>query len=151
MPEFETRLTLPQPRDKVFDFLVRTEYLLQLIPPDSQMKVVSVPEILQTGSRLEFEATAFGQSVKIVHEITDCVTPHRLTEMQIQGLFKRWQHVHLVEDDGEGRSVAIDRIEFEPPTGLLGFIVTRQRIVAYLESLFAHRHQLMRKVLGPAP
>src|SRR5262245_52155603 len=93
MPEFETRLTLPQPREKVFDFLIRTENLLQMIPPESQMRPVSVPEILQLGSRLEFAATAFGQSLKIIHQITDFEAPHRLTEEQIQGLFKRFVHV----------------------------------------------------------
>lgn len=148
MAEYETRLTLPQTREKVFEFLVRTENVLQLIPPDSRMRAVSVPEVLQMGSRLEFEATAFGQSLKIVHQVTDLVAPERLTEEQIQGLFKRFVHVHLVEEDGEGHAVAIDRIEFEPPGGLLGFVVTRQKILDRLEALFAHRHRQMRRLLG---
>lgn len=148
MAQFETRITLPKSREEVFHFLIRTRNLLKLIPPDAGMRVVAVPEILQCGSRLEFQATAFGQSLKIVHEITELVAPARFIEQQIQGLFKRWVHEHLVEDDPSGHVVAIDRIEFEPPGGLLGFLVTRQKIIEQLEGVFAHRHQQMRDLLG---
>jgi ligand-binding SRPBCC domain-containing protein len=148
MAQFETRITLPQSRESVFEFLIRTENLLQMIPPDAGMRVVSIPNVLQCGSRLEFQMTAFGQSLKIVHEITELAAPGRLVEEQIQGLFKRWVHEHLVEEDPAGHVVAVDRIDFEPPAGVLGFLVTKRKIIEQLEGLFAHRHQQMRKVLG---
>ena len=148
MPQFETRITIPKSREQVFDFLIRTSNLLEMIPPDSGMRVISAPDIIQCGSRLEFQANAFGQSLDIVHEVTELVAPTRITEVQIKGLFKRWEHVHLVEEDTLGHVVAIDRIEFEPPGGMLGFVVTPRRIIDQLESLFAHRHLQMRKVLG---
>jgi ligand-binding SRPBCC domain-containing protein len=148
MPEFETRITIPKSREEVFDFLIRTANLLELIPPDSGMRVVSAPDIIQCGSRLEFQANAFGQSLNMVHEVTELVAPSRITEVQLKGLFKKWVHVHLVEEDVPGRVVAIDRIEFEPPGGMLGFLVTPRRIIDQLESLFAHRHSQMRKLLG---
>jgi ligand-binding SRPBCC domain-containing protein len=148
MAQFETRIRLPQTRETVFDFLVRTENLLRLIPPDAGMQVIAVPEILKCGSRLELQATAFGQSLKIVHEITELVAPGRIVEEQIQGLFKRWVHEHLVEEDNAGHVLAIDRVEFEPPGGLLGLLVTQRKIIEQLEGLFAHRHQQMRKLLG---
>jgi hypothetical protein len=102
MAKFETRIALPQTREKVFEFLILTENLLQLIPPGAGMRVVAVPDVLQCGSRLEFQANAFGRSLKIVHEITECNSPARMVEEQIQGLFKRWVHEHLVEGQGRG-------------------------------------------------
>jgi len=148
MAQFETRITLPQSREIVFEFLIRTENLLQMITPDAGMTVVAVPEILQCGSRLEFQANEFGQSLKIVHEITELAAPGRLVEEQLQGLFKRWVHEHLVEEETAGHVVAIDRIDFEPPGGMLGFLVTKRRIIEQLEGLFAHRHSQMQKLLG---
>ena len=148
MPQFETRITLPKSREHVFDFLVRTSNLLELIPPDSGMKVISVPEIIQTGSRLELQATAFGQSWNIVHEVTKLVTPESFTEVQLKGVFKSWVHEHLLQEESAGQVVAIDRIEFEPPGGMLGFLVTKKVIFSQLENMFAHRHRQMRKILG---
>jgi ligand-binding SRPBCC domain-containing protein len=148
MAQFEARLTVPQTREKVFDFLLRSEHLRQLIPPDSGMQVVAMPEILQCGSRLEFQANAFGQSVKIVHQITELVAPARIVEEQLQGLFKRWVHQHLLEEDLAGHVVSIDRIEFEPPGGLIGFLVTKRKIIEQLEEVFDHRHRQMRALLG---
>jgi ligand-binding SRPBCC domain-containing protein len=148
MPQFETRITIPKTREEVFEFLIRTANLLEMIPPDSGMTVVSAPDIIQCGSRLEFHLSAFGQSLNIVHEVTELVAPARITEVQIKGLFKRWVHEHLVEEDTLGHVVAIDRVEFEPPGGILGFLVTPKRIIEQLESVFAHRHLQMRKLLG---
>jgi len=150
MANFETRLKVTQSADKVFDFLVRTSNLLDLIPPDAGMRVVAAPEVLELGSRLEFQATAFGQSLKIVHEITEVVRPSKLVERQVQGLFKLWVHEHIVEVEPAGEVIAIDRIEFEPPGGILGFVVTKRKIIEQLEALFEHRHRQMLKLLGPA-
>jgi ligand-binding SRPBCC domain-containing protein len=148
MPQFETRITLPKSREEVFDFLVRTSNLIELIPPNSGMKVISAPEIIQRGSRLEFQANAFGQSLNIVHEVTELVTPERFKEVQLKGIFKSWVHEHVIQDESADQVVAIDRIEFEPPGGMLGFLVTKKVIYSQLESLFSHRHRQMRKVLG---
>ena len=148
MPNFETRIVLSRPREHVFDFLIRTSNLLELIPSDAGMKVISVPEIIQSGSRLEFRANAFGQSLDIVHEVTEFVTPEKITEVQLKGLFKKFIHEHIIEEAPNGDVVAIDRIQFEPPGGLLGFVVTTKRIQDQFQSLFAYRHQQMRKLLG---
>lgn len=148
MPQFETRISIPKTREEVFDFLIRTANLLEMIPPDSGMRVISAPDIIQCGSRLEFQMNAFGQSLNIVHEVTELAAPARITEVQLKGLFKRWVHEHLVEEESNGQVVAIDRIEFEPPGGMLGFLVTPRRIIDQLESLFDHRHRQMRKILG---
>ena len=43
-------------------------------------------------------------------------------------------HEHLVEEAPAGEVVAIDRIEFEPPGGMLGFLITKRRILDELES-----------------
>ncbi len=148
MAQFEARVALPHTREQVFDFLVRTSNLLAMIPPGTGMEAVSVPEVLKTGSLLEFQLKQFGQSFKIVHEITQVVAPLKLVERQVQGLFKLWMHEHLVEEAPAGEVVAIDRIEFEPPGGMLGFLITKRRILDELESLFAHRHNQMRKMLA---
>ena len=141
MAHFETCITLPHSREKVFDFLIKTVNLVEMIPADAAMKVVSVPEVLVCGSRLEFEASGFGQTIKIVHEVTELVSPVSMTESQVQGLFKRWVHEHLVELDPAGHAILIDRIEFEPPGGMLGFVVTKKKILENLESMFKHRHR----------
>ncbi len=148
MAQFEARLTLPNTREQVFDFLIRTANLLAMIPPNSGMEAISVPEVMKTGSLLEFQLKQFGQSFKIVHEITQVVPPSKLVERQVQGLFKLWTHEHLVEEAPAGEVVAIDRIEFEPPGGMLGFLITKRRILEELETVFAHRHGQMRKLLA---
>ena len=57
-------------------------------------------------------------------------------------------HQHLLEEGPAGHVVSIDRIDFEPPGGLIGFLVTKRKIIDQLEGIFEHRHRQMRKLLG---
>lgn len=148
MPEFEARVTLPHSAAEVFDFLIRPAHLLQLIPPDAGMEVLSVPEVLVLGSRLEFKITGFGQTLKLRHEVTELVSPTKMTERQLFGLFKTWTHEHVIEPDSDGQVTLIDRIEFQPPGGLLGFVITKGKVLEQLDWVFDQRNQQIRKMLG---
>ena len=55
MANFEATVTLACSQDAVFDFLIRPANLQAISPPDIGMKYLSFPEILELGSRLEFE------------------------------------------------------------------------------------------------
>jgi ligand-binding SRPBCC domain-containing protein len=44
----------------------------------------------------------------------------------------------------------IDKIEFEPPGGILGFMITADKIHESLEAGFYHRHQQLKKLLESA-
>jgi ligand-binding SRPBCC domain-containing protein len=145
MPVFEASVPLNCTREAIFEFLVRPANVLRILPPNSGMTFQSAPERLQLGSRLEFSIEGMGPIQRMLHEVTHFVEPLRFVETQLKGPLRSWQHDHRLEPDGDGVLV-VDRIEFEPPGGLLGFIVTEEKIQEMLQAGFAHRHAALRQL-----
>ncbi len=150
MPVFETSVTLDCPRERAFDFLLRPANVARIAPPELGLSFISAPEIVSLGSRIEFKVQGFGQVQTMLHEISTLIYPQQITETQIRGLFASWVHEHAFETNAQGQAIVIDRINFKPPAGLLGLLITANRILEHLEDGFAHRHAELRKLLAPA-
>ena len=148
MPLFETSVTLECPRERAFEFLLRPANVALISPPEMGLSFTSAPEVVELGSRLEFKVQGYGQVQTMVHEITNLVHPEQITETQIRGLFAKWVHEHSFEMNERGQVVVIDRIDFKPPAGLLGLLITSNRILVELEDGFAHRHRQLQKLLA---
>lgn len=140
MALFETDVILPVPVEQVFEFLLRPANVALISPPQLGLIFVNPPEIVQPGTELSFKIQSYGQVQTFTHRIDEVIRPEKIVERQIEGLFRKWFHEHLFEAVGSRQTRVIDRIEFEPPGGVLGFLVTKSRIIEQLEEGFDHRH-----------
>ncbi len=151
MEVFEVRLTVPCSAETAFDFVARPENIRKISPPDVGLAFTSTPDRYALGSRIEFKVQAFGLVREIVHEVTAFDEPASFVEQQTSGPFQKWIHEHHFEDAGDGRVVIIDRIEFEKPAGVVGLIMTADRIRENLEIGFDFRHEQLERLLSDAP
>ena len=147
MPIFETKVVVDCPLDKAFDFLLRPANIALITPPTIGLAFTQAPEILALGSRFEFKVQAYGQVQTMLHEITHLEPGALITEQQIKGMLKRWVHEHRFETAGDGQTTIIDRIDFDPPPGLIGLLVTSKKILEGLEDGYYHRQEKLKKLL----
>ncbi|MSR57526.1 MAG: hypothetical protein EXS05_07625 [Planctomycetaceae bacterium] len=148
MALFETSVAISCPPDKAWDFLIRPANLELLTPPEVGLRVVEAPEILELGSRLLFKVQGMGQVQEFLHQIT-AFDPHvKLSEKMLKGVFGAWDHDYLFSTNSNDETVVSDHIEFEPPSGMLGFLVTKKKILDYLEESFEHRQDQLKKLLA---
>lgn len=147
MPVFEASLSLPRPLTEVFDFFCRPAHIVQLAPPELQMRLVEAPERLQLASRIVMEGRRWGFTQRIASEVTHFEPGIRFIDEQRSGPFRRWVHVHLFEKSGNETRV-VDRIEYETPGGALGLLVTGKLIQRDLEWIFGHRVRMLTEILG---
>jgi len=147
MPVFETSVTLACPRERAFNFLARPANLALIAPPELGLNFTSAPEVVELGSLIEFKIQGFGQVQTMAHEITALVPHELITETQVRGLFASWVHEHAFDTDARGDVIVIDRIDFQPPAGLLRLLITADKILEQLEDGFAHRHEQLQKLL----
>jgi ligand-binding SRPBCC domain-containing protein len=150
MPRFEATITIARPAEPVFDFLMRPANAVAVTPPETQLTLLEAPEVLHQGCRIAFEIKAYGQTQRFVHEVVELEPPRRFLEVQREGLFKEFRHEHVVEPEAPGQVILIDRVDFEPPGGLLGFLLTEQRVRDMLATSFEHRHREIRRLLEEA-
>lgn len=149
MGQFEASVVLPRPRVEAFDFLRVPSNLMKLLPQSATQHVdARLPELLDLGSCMEFNFKAMGNHFQIVHEITDLRTGERIVATQQKGPFRHWVHEQRFEDAPDGGTLLTNIIRFEPPGGLLGFIVTRKQVLSHLEQWVGEGHELIRKSMA---
>ena len=147
MAVFETSLLLNAPIEKVFDFAIRPANIIRISPPVLGLKFVNPPEAYSMGAKFEFKVQAWGTIQTSHFEIVEFDRPNLFVEIQLKGPMKSWRHEHRFSVHSDGQTLVANRIEFTPPGGLVGLMVTEAKILDNMEDGFYHRHQQLKKLL----
>lgn len=145
MESFEARVELPCTIEAAFDLVARPEGIKKISPPEMGLYFVNAPEKYELGTKVEFKVQAMGLVREIAHEVTAFDDPNSFIEEQISGPFRHWIHEHVVEAREGGGCVVIDRIQFLPPGGVAGMIMTASKILENLEDGFDYRHEQLER------
>ncbi|WP_298865742.1 SRPBCC family protein [uncultured Gimesia sp.] len=148
MASFETSVQLSTTADEIFEFLIDTENILKISPPDTGLAFTNKPDKLYQGAILEFQIQGFGQVQQGSHEIIEFNSPELYIEKQITGPLKSYRHEHHVVANGDNQVTVIDRLEFEPPGGLLGFLITESKLLELFDEGFFHRHNALKAIFN---
>lgn len=133
-------LALPCEASTLFDFLSRPSHLLEISPPDLQIELVNAPNRLQLGTQLTVRGRRWGMSQTFVSEVT-AFEPHALIiEEQRSGPLRRFRHERRIQDGG-GSVQLSETLEYESPGGMMGLLLTAERIERELRPLLAFRQQ----------
>jgi ligand-binding SRPBCC domain-containing protein len=146
MAEFSYETILAGDPGRVFEFLVSVRNLPQVMPPSPRLTIVEAPPRLFAGARFTVRVSQFGIGQTVLSEVTWFEEGRGFTDIQLRGPFTRWEHTHTVEPHARGVRMC-DRILFEPPRGLLGWILTEARIRKQLAATFAHRDAAFTRLL----
>jgi ligand-binding SRPBCC domain-containing protein len=149
VPFFTSTQTFPVPVEQAFDFFARPANLLLVCPPEFHMQLLEAPDRLQLGARIVLRGRRYGISRRIVSEVIAFEENRFFTDAQVAGPFGKFVHTHRLTALATGTQVT-DEIEFAPPRGLLGWILTAKWIESDLQHAFAYRRQRLEELLGRA-
>jgi ligand-binding SRPBCC domain-containing protein len=149
VPTFDASLCFPRPLAQVFEFFRDPANLVRVSPPQLHMRLVQGPERIAMGSRLVFRGRRWGIPQRVVSEVTAFEPNVTFTDEQREGPFRRWVHVHRFEAVPPVTRVT-DHIDYEPPGGVLGLVMTGAMIERDLEWIFAYRTDKLKELLGDA-
>jgi ligand-binding SRPBCC domain-containing protein len=147
MPHYTATLDIARPLPEVFAYFTRPKNLVQFTPPDYHLELVTGPEILALGARLTWQGRRWGLTQKIIQEVASFAAEKLIIVEQKQGPFKRWVQAHHFEPSETGTRI-IEKIEFDPPGGMLGFLVNEKSIRKELENVAAYRASKLRDLFG---
>ncbi len=148
MPQFVESILIPTASEVVFRFLRTPANLPLLAPPEWQLEVVAAPPLLELGSRMEWKGRRWGVAHRSTVEVSAFEMDKRLVEEQRAGPFQQWKQVHHFEAVTETSTRLLDEITFEPPGGMLGFIVTAAFVQRELTAFFQYRNRRLLELLG---
>ncbi len=128
-------------------FLGRPANLPQISNPDLELEIVAAPEEVVAGATIEFRITAHGFKQRAKHEYIE-VSETTIVENQIEGPLKAWQHVQRFADLGPDGCRLTDEFAFERPGGMLGFLLTEDRIRKALEEGMEFRYATLQELIS---
>jgi ligand-binding SRPBCC domain-containing protein len=146
VPVFEASTSLGCSAAILFDFITRPANLIRVSPPELDVKLSNAPEIIELGTVLTVTARHWGFRQRMITQVVKFEAGRFFIEEQRHGPFKKMAHYHAVEVEGETARM-IDRIEYEPPGGPLGIMLTAARLEKELAQMYAFRIQKFKEIL----
>jgi ligand-binding SRPBCC domain-containing protein len=148
MAQFENSACLGRPIEEVFDFFVHPANLPVVSPPELHLEVAEAPEKLELGARLVVKGRRWGIPHRVVSEVVAFEPNVGFVDEQVEGPFRHWVHTHRFESLPDSTRV-LDHIDFAPPGGFMGLIVTTSFIEKDLAWMIDYRNQKLHEVFGP--
>jgi ligand-binding SRPBCC domain-containing protein len=138
---------IARPAADLFAFLTRPKNLLELAPADLRLELVGAPDLLQAGSKIVWKGRRWGISVQLTHEVITFDPDRLIVFEQKQGPFARWVHANYFEKHDDHTKI-VEKIEFDPPGGLLGYVLTADKIRGDIEKLTAYREKKLKEIFA---
>jgi ligand-binding SRPBCC domain-containing protein len=140
MPTLRFVERYPLPRSVLFAFFRSPANVIAVAPPGLQLRLVEGPDVVSVGARFVVEVRRWGIAQRIGTVVTELEEPARIVEEQSEGPFRRWALQRCFIEMGEETEL-VETIDYEPPGGLLGLMVTPAAVEKELAQAYADRLQ----------
>ncbi len=145
----EYSTVLPTHIEQVFAYHARPGALQRLLPPWERLEIVRSDGSIAPGSQVVIRmVTPFGISSEWHAQHDQFLPPFRFSDFQVKGPMAEWNHLHLLEDVGEGKTKLTDRIAFQLPFGATGKWLGEKYVSHQLARMFHYRHRVTREDLA---
>lgn len=141
---FEVETVIEAAVDSVFDLSLDIDAHRASMSQSKERAIGGVTSgRIGLGEQVTWRATHFGIPFTMTSAVTELDRPTRFVDEQQRGPFRSFRHEHLFEQRA-GRTVMVDRIEFQAPLGVLGRMVERIVLGRYLRHLIEVRNSFLK-------
>lgn len=98
--------------------------------------------VFTEGSTVTWRARHFGVPFRLSTVVYDIDAPRRFCDRQTAGPFRDFQHEHVFEPHRQG-TLMRDTVTFRSPFGVIGTLVDRLFLRAYMSRLIARRNAVL--------
>ncbi|MDF1811139.1 MAG: TIGR01777 family oxidoreductase [Verrucomicrobiales bacterium] len=142
MNQFRKQTTIHVPAKELADWHLSKGAFRRLSPPWEKIRVGLEPEEITEGSRAEISMKAGPVWTNWIAEHRDVVPGKGFSDIQIDGPFAKWKHVHTFSEKDEQSCELIDEISYRMPFGIFGNIFGSGFVRSKLACTFQYRHAI---------
>ena len=138
MSVYERSFKVQAPLPDVVAFHDDPVSLVAITPPPVHVTIEQFDRPVHAGSRVIFRLSVGPIGVRWDGVIAEYVEQSYFRDVQNQGPFGAWSHTHSFAAETDGTRVN-DRVEYEPPLGLIGKLIDPFVVRPSLAFLFNYR------------
>lgn len=139
---FIRRCELPVPVDEAFAWHARPGAFERLLPPWERVELLRREGGIEDGAITELSMRIGPVSVRWRAEHFGFEPNRQFCDRQTNGPFAFWEHTHSFLPGGASSCTMEDRIEYRPPLGKLGSLLSHRSVERKLARMFDYRHQV---------
>jgi ligand-binding SRPBCC domain-containing protein len=144
MPTITITTLVHAPRERCFDTARDLDLHVSSMTSTGERAVAGrTSGLIELGEQVTWEARHFGVRQRFTSEITAFDRPRHFQDSMRKGAFRSFIHDHHFETVPEG-TVMKDILTFRSPLGLLGRVVDKVVMAAYLRRLLTKRNDVVR-------
>lgn len=145
----ERRQAVRRPPAEAFEFFSDAFRLEEITPPWLGFRVVSRPPIdMRAGALIDYCLRLHGIPVRWRTRIEVWEPGRRFVDVQIEGPYRLWHHLHEFEPDGHGGTVIRDAVRYSMPFGPLGALAHAALVRRDLKRIFDFRRDAVQRIMG---
>ena len=147
----EREQVVPRPLDEVFAFFADPANLEALTPAFLHFRILTPPSsCMETGSVFEYRLRLFGIPLRWKSRIDAYDPPRSFTDVQLEGPYASWVHLHEFRPVPEGVLVR-DTVRYALGRGPLGAVAHTLFVRRSLGRIFDYRAKKLSDLFGPPP
>ncbi len=139
--QFVRRVWFKAPAEEVFAWHARPGAFERLSAPWERVEVIEGAEGIEDGAQAVLHVRLGPFRLRWTLEHQDYVAGQQFCDVQIEGPFPLWKHVHRIVPEGAQGCYLEDRIDYALPLGPVGKLLGGWFVRRKLDRLFAYRHR----------
>lgn len=151
MAIIEHSSVIKAPASRLFEFFLDPHNLTQIMPPGVKVNEVDAIVPLRLGSVFSLRGRNGWLRFQWYGHIVEFDPPHVIVDEQLKGPFRSFRHTHRFRSIDDQYTLTIDRVEYEPPLGILGKVANACFIRSRLRRMFRYRHQELKELFESRP
>lgn len=147
MPRIELTLRVAAPPERCFDLSRSVEVHVASTRSTGEQAVAGVTSgLLGPGDQVTWRARHLGVWQHLTSRISAYDRPRHFRDSMVRGAFRRFDHDHFFEADGQGGTVMRDVFDFSAPLGPVGAVVAHLFLTRYMRGLLAARNRMIQSL-----
>ena len=140
MPIIELRTIIHAPIERCFDLSRNLDLHMTSTSQTGEKAVAGITHgLINFGEEVTWKAKHFGVWQHLTSRITAYDRPRHFRDSMVRGAFKRIEHDHYFETQGDSTKM-IDVFDFDAPLGFLGKIAESLFLTKYLKKFLEERN-----------
>ncbi|NCD70867.1 SRPBCC family protein [Mucilaginibacter agri] len=145
MPEITLQTFIAAPPKVCFDLSLSIDmHKISTAHTNEEAVDGTTTGLIKLGEHVTWRARHFGIWFKMTSKITSLIPNESFTDEMIKGPLKSIKHTHTFQPQNDG-TLMTDVFQFESPFGVLGYVVDRLILAAYLTKLLIKRNSVIKE------